>query len=395
MTELYKIQYILTSKWNGAISKSKAIKSINAILLANEPSLIYENIIADLKNGTSKTIPQETFYLTSALLCLNYSEEELAVEIKSKALEQHLFKGFEIFLCSTSRKSSVKVLWSEHSFKNKFDWVCKYSFEFDRAGCSELFAVARMLDGFDSVALWSIALKDPNDLLLFGWLNSFNRLPSADELLMLLTEDHSERRHALALWLLTFPCEATVEDEKRAYYIMDIAKRATRSILFPRMFEMMLTSRSFPSAFSTYLTSPGNYFLLRKELDGCEKISTWSEAISAAKLLNSIGNTHRRHMCWKQLISIIYNQIIRGYMDSGAEMSRHFLAEVPDEVIPVLKLDLSSSLNRLHTERIDSIVRHQIWQHDIYIKHTIEIILKYCEEIRNEMSVSSKDRSNI
>lgn len=391
MIELYKIRYILTSKWNSSISISKARKSINTILPANDPSLIYENILADLKNGICKTIPQETFYLTSALLCLDHSEEELVAEIKSKALERHLFKGFEIFLCGTSGKSSVNISWSEHGFKNKLYWVSKYSFKFDRAECSELFAVARMLDGFDSAALWSIALKDPNDLLLFGWLHSFNRLPSADELLMLLTEDHSERRHALALWLLTFPCETTMEDEKQARNIMDILKCVPGSVLFPRMFEMMLTSRHFPSAFSTYLTSPGNYILLRKELDSCEKISTWSEAISAAKLLNFMRNARRRRMCWKQLISIIYNQIIGGYMESGVEMSQYFLAEVPDEVIRIFKLDLSSSLNQLHTEGIDSIVRHRIWQHDIYIKHTIEIILKYCEEIMNEMSVSSKD----
>jgi len=386
--DIRKIEYCLFSKWNHTISNQDAQKEMRQLLSRRKPLRLYHDLQRRLRTGGDKNIPNDTFIITCALFCrAQENGEEISASLRECGMEEMLYKGFLLFLHNKSKSRKFTISWTDRHFPNKYMWLSRFAGQFRDFAHWELLSVANLLYEFDRDKLWQIAKDDPNDLILLNWCEILGEFPSDDRALELLVPGQSARRHALAFWWLTFSVHSLPEGETQACSVLLRLEDVSEHILFTCIYEFALTRDFLPQTFLEYLIKPSRDTLLRTELMRTDLISDWRQALVLSEIINNITSLRRQDFYWKSLLECIAEKVKAGKLICNTDTGKAFLASLPGRYLKALQESLSTWSKTLHTQTIDSIVRPEIYRHDILVNNEIQSILRYLGESELSRSV--------
>ena len=385
------IEFLLLSKWNGTIDKKEASQELKNKIGNYTIQEFYGKV--KKKQENQKIKPYSLLVTTAAFLCSGQCTEEDIYDLISKkeyvSIKRLLISGLGGILTGKIRDFNLSVKRTDLDFPNKYAYVKRHYRELQLDNFREIIKIARVLYSIEPERLQEVIKKDINNILLFNYENliysndenhkNINNTRDRDFIKSFLSTEHNELKQAFAFtWLSGFVGNRIKEND--AERILNELKGVDNAVILKCLYEFILEEHTCPKAFSDYMLKPSLRKAFETEFQRTELINSWNEVNTVCCLINNIKNTRRKGSYFRKLSKFIIQKIKDGRLNGFLEKSVCFLKSLKLDELVLLKKELESIKKELHAEKIDCLVRYNIYLKDIKIQYTIEQLM---EEIKN------------
>lgn len=408
---LNRLSGAVTEFINAPYKRNVIAHTINGML--NRKSI--KNVMLDLKRYIQTVqgqLKNEAVLLSVlSLLCRDPEcSNEIKPYIQELNLTNHLYGGLAKLLSGQSEFFSVQISWNDYHFRNKYEFLTRFSFWDKCRACSIIIQAAKILKQADVSKYEQLLINDKSYLLLLNMIDCSSDTDPSDGLIQkLLTSDDELKQNVGLLFisnrveqpmnkLITInryaenrgATDKKIRSYKKAFNVaadaflekIELCNRETQASL---LFNYLLVNEMYPDVYAKKLLGPLQPEFV-KQINSSGKIKNVRDLTLVTYIIVKTPATNEKNIriAKANLFLTVTGVLIqlfeeRRVFDDDSENIKKICSVLPVKCKQKLRRYLTKKKTELMCEEIDRLIRFSTYLNDKRLSQLVDEVLKCIE----------------
>ena len=395
------LSQVLNDSFNKRLKREDAKQKINRILHNKSYSTVIRELSEYISSRSGKEKNFATVIVIMAVLMRNLDiVQEVKAAVEQYRLVGQLYGGLYTLFSGDSELLTIKANLTDSRFENKYDYLMRFD-DFYYWDCIDLFQAVEVLSLADSEKFERLALMDKTKLILLNMASGRLRAEPSKDLIVKLLQDEDELKQNIGFFFITrkvIKCLNEINYIERAERFGNFHGKSKRSILRELKTELkecltflencdkqtqaalltnflLVNQNAYPTIFARELVGSKLQDEFINQISNTGKIKTLNDVVFFIGLISDTPaiNENKKRISkiklYMAMVNILVSFIdnnngIYGWYEQQRKYIEYIYQRLPSRCVKKLKTYLTNKERKLMTNKLDELVRFQIYLKD-------------------------------